>query len=73
MKYLAPLLVLYGMVCFTAPDGFAVWVQKDQVVSVSRARECSVAAGAKLSTSNGTFLCVREGVAEAVRKLDAAK
>ncbi len=70
MKYLAPMLVLYSMVCLTDPQGFAVWIDRQQVVSVSRSVDCAPAANAKISTGNGTFLCVRETVQQAVAKFD---
>ena len=75
MQIVAPLLLLYAlaMVCFTAPDGYAVWVQREQIVSVSRPHECAAPANAKVSVSNGQFFCVREGVAEALKKIDATK
>lgn len=70
MKIIAPLLVIYAMMCFTDPDGFAVWIDRQQVVSVARPHDCVHGANAKISTGNGTFVCVREGVREAIDRLD---
>lgn len=61
MKYLAPFLILFGLVCLTAPDGFAVWVEKSQVVSILHpvGGECPDGAKAKVTLGNGTQVCVR--------------
>lgn len=73
MKYLAPLMVVFSMVCLTDPSGFAVWVERNQVVSVTHPIDCTKDAHAKVSTGNGTFFCVQESVKDALSKLDAAK
>jgi hypothetical protein len=70
MKFLAPLLVLFSLVCLTSPDGQAVWVAREQVVTVGPNRECTPAAKATLLLSNGSILCVRETVPEAHAKLE---
>jgi hypothetical protein len=50
-----------------------VWVQKEQIVRVTHPLQCAVGGSSKVSTGDGQFVCVREGVAEALRKLDSAK
>lgn len=72
MRYVAPVFILYAlvMVCFTDPEGFQVWIDRLQVVSVSRPVDCVPAAHAKVSTGNGSFVCIRETVEQAIRKLD---
>lgn len=73
MKYLAPLLVAFSMVCFTDPEGFAVWLDRNQIVSVSHPRDCTAAAQSKVTAANGTFFCIRETIKDALVKLDGAK
>jgi hypothetical protein len=62
MTYVAPLLILLGLVCLTAPDGFAIWVEKSQVVSILHPvdGECPAGAKAKVTLGNGTQVCVRD-------------
>lgn len=72
MTYVAPLLVIFSLVmaCLTDPQGFAVWVSKDQVTSVSRAVDGVPNAKSRVTTSNGS-LYVQEPVADVVKKLNA--
>ena len=74
MKIIAPLLVLYSLVCLTSPDGFAVWVEKAQVVSVLRpAGDCHPWAKSKVTLGNGTTVCVQEERKDVVKKIDEAQ
>lgn len=75
MRILAPILLIISlvMVCFTDPNGFAAWVDREQVVTVTHPLDCVSGANAKVSTGNGTFLCVRETVKEAIERLDGKK
>ena len=69
MKYLAPLLVLYGLFALTSPEGYRVWVKGEQVTSVVPPTVCGAGANAKVNTGD-TFLCVRESVQQVVDKLN---
>lgn len=74
MRFIAPLLIIFSLVCLTAPDGFAVWVEKDAVVSVLRPTgECHPWAKTKVTLSNGTSMCVQEERKDVVKKIDDAK
>lgn len=75
MKYLAPILLILSltMVCLTDPQGFAVWIERQQVVSVTHPIDCTKEAHAKVATGNGTFFCVQETVKDALMKLDGSK
>jgi hypothetical protein len=71
MKFLAPALTVFSMVCFTDPRGFAFWADRNQVVSVSRpAGECALPSKARVTLGNGTFVCIQETVKEALQRLD---
>ena len=69
MKYLAPIFTVFGLVCFTAPDGQGVWLQSEQIVSVGHAADCGGGSNAKISSTQGSF-CVHETPQEALKKLD---
>ena len=71
MKFLAPALVVFSMVCFTDPNGFGVWVERSQVVTVSHPVGCTPLARTKVELGNGTFVCITETVKEALQRLDA--
>ena len=67
MKYLAPLLVLFGLLEFTTPNGFAIFINKDQVVAVTHPNgECIIGTNTRVITTKGDT-CVRETV---VQKLE---
>ena len=69
MKYLAPILTLFGLVCLTAPDGNGVWITREQIVTVGHAADCGKGANAKLGLSQGT-MCVQETPQQVIKKLD---
>lgn len=74
MKYLAPLLVVFGLVEFTTPDGLPIYVNREQVVAVTPSHDYDCKAGSltKIITSNG-YSCVTD-ILEAVRaKLEDTK
>jgi hypothetical protein len=75
MRLIAPLLILYSMVCLTAPDGVrGIWLQKDQIVSILHGEEeCVKGANTKVTLGNGTSVCVRETPKETLRKIEEAK
>lgn len=68
MRFLAPMLVLFSLICLTDPVGMKVWVMKEQITSVIPAAACGAGSNAKVNTGD-TFLCVRETVQEVVDKL----
>lgn len=68
MKFLAPFFVTFALVPFSDPEGNAVHVNKDQVVSVSAPTSCDARAHAKITFSS-TFQCVRETVEQVIEKL----
>lgn len=71
MKFAAPALLVFSMVCFTDPRGFAFWADRNQVVSVSKpAGECAATANSRVTLGNGTFVCIQETVKEALQRLD---
>lgn len=70
MKFLAPALTVFSMICFTDPNGFGVWVENNQVVSVAHPVDCTPKAQAKVTLGNGTFVCIQETVKEALQRLD---
>jgi len=73
MRYVAPVLILIGLLEFTAPSGRAVFVAPSQITAIGDAAGCSYEKGARLLTSAG-FLCVRESVEEVVKRFsDEAK
>lgn len=71
MKFIAPLLVISSLVCLTAPDGFAVWLQKDQIVSILHpvSGDCAQGAKTKVTLGNGTTVCVQEERRDIVKKV----
>lgn len=75
MRFLAPILLVFSLVCLTSPDGFAVWLNKDQIVSVHRPvdGECSPAAKSRIGLGNGNAVCVQEERSTIVKKVDGAK
>lgn len=75
MKWIAPLLLIWSlvMVCLTDPQGFAVWIERQQVVSVTHPIDCTKDAHAKIATGNGTFFCVQETVKDALTKLEGSR
>ena len=74
MKYLAPILLVYGLVCLTSPDGFGVWLEKSQIVSILRpVSDCAAGAQAKVTMGNGTVVCVSEDRNTVVKKIEATK
>jgi hypothetical protein len=74
MKIIAPLLLLYSLVCLTSPDGFATWVEKNAVVSILRpAGDCHPWAKSKVTLSNGSTVCVQEDRKDVVKKIEDAK
>lgn len=73
MKYLAPALLVFSMVCLTDPNGFGVWIERNQIVSVAHPIDCTKGANAKVSLGNGTFFCVQETIKDALIKLDASR
>jgi len=72
MKYLAPILLLFSLIGLTDPMGLRVWVQRDQITSVTPATSCGANANSKVNTGD-TFLCVRETVQQVVDKLAATQ
>lgn len=75
MTYLAPLLLLLSLMCLTSPDGFGIWLQKDQVVSILHPAdgECTPGAKAKVTLGNGTSVCVQEDRKAIVKKMGEDK
>ena len=73
MKIIAPFLLILSLVCLTSPDGFAVWVEKAQVVSVFRAIGCPASANTQVSLGNGLAVCVQEDRKTVVKKIEEAK
>lgn len=74
MRYIAPLLVLYGLVCLTSPDGAGVWLERNQIVSIVRpVGDCAVGAQTKITLGNGSAVCVSEAIKDVVKKIDDAK
>jgi hypothetical protein len=75
MKFLAPALVIFSLVCLTGPDGFAVWISTEQVVSVLHPTkdECAAGSKAKVTFGNGAAVCVLEERKAIVDKLNEAK
>lgn len=70
MKIIAPMLVLYSLLCLTAPDGSAVWLDAHQIVSLLRSHDdCAAGAKTKVTLSNGTIACVQETQKEVLTKL----
>lgn len=65
MKLMAPALLAYALIysltmaCFTDPQGFPVWIVKEQIVSVSRNVDGNTSAQTKVTTSSGAVY-VRE-------------
>lgn len=72
MKYLAPILVLFGLISLTSPDGLRVWIVREQITSVVPPTVCSGKAGARVNTGD-TFLCVQETVENVISQLTAAQ
>lgn len=74
MSYVAPILLAFSLVmaCLTDPQGFAVWVAKEQVNSVSRNIEGPANAKSKVETGAGSFF-VQESVADVIKKLNGEK
>lgn len=71
MKFAAPILVVFGLVCLTDPNGHDAWLVPSQVVTVVHpAGDCDPRANAKVTLGNGAFVCVRESVKNALSKLD---
>lgn len=68
MKFLAPFFVTFALIPFSDPEGKPVYVVRDQITSVSSPVSCDHRANAKI-TLNGTFLCVKETVAQVLAKL----
>lgn len=74
MKFIAPILVLYSLVCLTSPDGFGVWLEKNQIVSVLRpVGDCAPGSQTKVTLGNGTSVCVSESRKDVVKKIEDAK
>ena len=70
MKFIAPLLLLYALLQFTTPNGFPIWINRDQVVAVVHASEYDCKDGAKAKVIYGTaFSCVKETPEEVAKKL----
>jgi len=69
MKYLAPLFVVFGLVCFTDPQGMDVWVSRSEIVTVLHPVDCDKRANSKIITSNG-FLCVQEKPREIIKAIE---
>ena len=72
MNIIAPFLVILSFVCLTSPDGFAVWLNKDQIVSIHRPvdGECTATAKSRIALGNGNAVCVQEERATVVKKID---
>lgn len=72
MKYLAPLLVAFALIEYTTPSGFAIFLNRDQIVGVTHANEslCDRGSNARIFTTKGDA-CVRETVDQVVQKLQA--
>lgn len=70
MKWLAPILVLLS---FTDPRGVIVWVESMAINSLTESIDCVSPAKTKISLGNGTFVCVREALQQAVDKVDGAR
>jgi len=74
MKFVAPALILFSMVCLTAPNGVhGIWVQKDQIVSILHAEGCPDTTNTKVTLGNGTSVCVRETPSEVLKKVEEVK
>jgi hypothetical protein len=69
MKWLAPLLVAYALLRFTDPSGAPLYVAAAQIIAVGAPVACDPRAGAKITTSSGSF-CVRESVETVVTKVN---
>lgn len=75
MKIIAPILLLYSLVCLTSPDGFGVWLQKEQIVSILRptTSDCAPGSQTKVTMGNGTSVCVSESRKDVVKKIEDAR
>lgn len=69
MTYLAPILIVFSLVCLTAPDGNPVWVTREAVISVGNAADCAKGSNAKIGLNQGT-LCVQETPQQVLKKLE---
>lgn len=67
MKILAPLLVLFALIQYTAPNGFPIFISRDQIIAIVEPSDCVAGSGARITTSGGTA-CIRETVQEALTK-----
>jgi hypothetical protein len=72
MKWIAPGLLVFA--CFTSPsaNNWAIWIDKQQIVSVQHAVGCTEAAGSQLITTNGT-VCVVETPKQVLKILNDLK
>lgn len=75
MRFIAPALVMFSLVCLTSPDGFGAWLQKEQIVSILHPvdGDCAPGAKTKVTLSNGTSVCVQEDRKVVVKKVEGAK
>lgn len=74
MSYLAPILVVFALVAYTTPDDHPIYVNRDQVVAITKAHDydCKPGAQTKIITGNG-YSCVQETLEEVVRILNETK
>lgn len=75
MHFIAPALLILSLVCVTSPEGFGIWLQKEQIVSILHPEdgECHPGAKTKVTLGNGTSVCVREERKAVVKKVEEAK
>lgn len=74
MSWVAPLLLIFSltMACLTDPQGFAVWIAKDQVTEVTRNIDGPAQAKSRVTTSSGSVY-VLEAPADVIKKLNGDK
>jgi hypothetical protein len=69
VKRLAGVL-LGGMVCLTAPDGTAIYLDKGSIVSLFKSVDCAKGASTRATLVNGTSVCVQETQKTIVKKVE---
>lgn len=71
MKYLAPILVLGSLLCLTSPDGAAMWLQREHIVSILRPTgDCAPGSQTKITMVNGNTVCVSEDRKIVVKRVE---
>lgn len=73
MRIIAPLLLLLSFACLLAPDGSAIWIEKSQVVSISRPIQCPPASQSRVALANGSSVCVQEDHRAVIKRFEDTK